>query len=493
MTRACRISGSWPLIAVLSIVGLGTGCTHRSDVGASLNIGSGKSANSAIKLESVGKSSTQLSLRASASSAEEIDLTWTSSVAAPSGFTVLRWIYGTSSAPAILRAAAASLVDRGLAAQTKYVYQVCLVDNSVCSFPMVATTLDEFPVTDRPVPSAPAVHVPTSDFRNNLFYVGEDVNFHFAASATTYEVRDFYGHRVASGQAAGTVKISVSTPGWYRLFAFAQAGSGNGALDGATNFMIFRNDPRFYPRPADKAEGRNGGVDDVMRAISAIGPERLAEPNQWFASTQEASVGEQIQSVQKYYLNSSYVDPVRPRDMLMGMHTEIYHPECGAWGPACLVPILEDTASLQSFATTFAGFQGYYEGENEPNISGNSKYSNPSTYAEIFYGFARAMRGKDPTAKIMGPATVDLTPGSLQYIHDFLVALAGIRDPNGNSGLTYLDAFSFHAYNVINGDPVVARSLLSQLQNILDQVASQNNCPALSTIPKWQTEQGQFS
>ncbi len=477
----------------LSSCSSGVSTQSKQSGSSKLSTSLAKQSTAQIALLDLRTASANVQLRARAASSTEIDLTWSSALPTSGSFTVYRWVSGSSLAPVALRISGTSLADQALLPQSKYIYQVCFADGSTCSFALVATTLDDFKSATRPAPPSSPSSVPISDFRNNLFYAGEAVNFHFANSAATYEVRDFYGHVVASGQAGPSVQLPVSEPGWYRLFAFGRAGSGNGAIDGATNFMIFRNDPRFYPRPADKAEGRNGGVDDVLRGIAAIGPERMAEPNQWFPSTQEASISQQIQSIQKYYLNPRYQDPARPRDMLMGMHTQIYHPECGPWGPSCLVPIMEDTAALESFASTFAGFQGYYEGENEPNISGNGKYSNPASYAQIFFDFARTMRKKDPTAKFMGPATVDLTSGSMQYIHDFLVALAQKRDTNGNSGLSYLDAFSFHAYNVINGDPVVARSLLSQLQGILDQVASQYNYPTLSTIPKWQTEQGQFN
>ncbi|HYW80217.1 MAG TPA: hypothetical protein VE890_11600, partial [Thermoguttaceae bacterium] len=78
----------------------------------------------------------------------------------------------------------------------------------------------------------------------------------------------------------------------------------------------------------------------------------------------------------------------------------------------------------------------------------------------------------------MGPGTVTIGPGShgLQWIEDFLKA----------GGAQYLDAFSFHAYNNLNGDLWLARKSLDSLALLLRKYGADK-------LEKWQTEQGYFA
>ena len=89
--------------------------------------------------------------------------------------------------------------------------------------------------------------------------------------------------------------------------------------------------------------------------------------------------------------------------------------------------------------------------------------------------FYDTVKSVNPKLKVMGPGTVGIAPPGhmLDWIEDFLKAGGGKS----------IDAFSFHAYNTVNGDVEMARTALDTLQSLLNKYG-------LGHIEKWQTEPG---
>ena len=93
--------------------------------------------------------------------------------------------------------------------------------------------------------------------------------------------------------------------------------------------------------------------------------------------------------------------------------------------------------------------------------------------------FYDTVKSVNPKLKVMGPGTVGIAPpgNMLGWIEDFLKAGGGKS----------IDAFSFHAYNTVNGDVEMARTGAGHAAN----PAGTNT--GWASIEKWQTEQGYFA
>ncbi len=129
---------------------------------------------------------------------------------------------------------------------------------------------------------------------------------------------------------------------------------------------------------------------------------------------------------------------------------------------------------VRAIVTKFKGDVHVWEGRNEPNF-GASARDFAVNEAKPFYDLAHSI---DPSAKVIGPGTVEINKrdSSAYWIEDFLK----------NGGGKSIDAFSFHAYNSVNGDANLARRSMAALNVLLAKYD-------LVNIEKWQTEQGQFA
>ncbi|MHC4503306.1 MAG: hypothetical protein ACYTFI_08385, partial [Planctomycetota bacterium] len=114
----------------------------------------------------------------------------------------------------------------------------------------------------------------------------------------------------------------------------------------------------------------------------------------------------------------------------------------------------------------------YWEPRNEPNFGA----SGADFVENELKPFREAVKSVDPEARIMGPGTVSIGPQLRGWLEDFL----------GAGGGRYLDAFSFHIYNGINGDLFLSRWTMDSLQEMLFRYG-------IGEIEKWQTEQGFFA
>jgi len=307
--------------------------------------------------------------------------------------------------------------------------------------------------------------------RSNVFFEGEPVQFHLtccpkagwpcqAMEATRYEVRDYYGNLVDQGAASATITPAVVRPGWYKLYLYGDVDQGSwGKVLAGTTFCIFRNRVGFPPLP-DKsvASGSYSSMDTPLRGLIGAGPFRLFVED---ASKPDEAISKlegDIALDKQWYLP---YDPARKRVLM------------------CAFPNgTSDLAGVRQIVDHFKSDIKYWEPVNEPNglyVDGawmtGSKFA--TTQMKSFY---ETVKSVDPSLKVMGPGTVSIGPGMISWLDDFFKAGGG----------QYIDVFSFHAYNNVNGDIWLARKSLDELKALLTKYNLQN-------IEKWQTEQGYFA
>ena len=297
----------------------------------------------------------------------------------------------------------------------------------------------------------------SSPNRNNVFYVGEQPTFTVTPEAVRYEVRDYYGNMVDQAAISGpgstiTFTVNATAPGWYKLYLYGNQDQGSpwGFAVAGTNFGIFRNNSNF---PALPAKGTPGGgrnsEDEVMRGVAAIGPQRLYVDNASDPAGAIAAIEQELAIDKVMY---TPFDPVRTRPLMINFPNGT-----------------QDINGVTQIVQHFKNDVRYWEGRNEPN----GVYSGSGFALSEEKQFYQAVKSVDPTLQVLGPAVVSVDPGMAWWIADFLQAGGG----------QYVDAFSFHAYNCVNGDLWLTRTALTSLKS---QLAAAN----LPNLPIWQTEQG---
>ena len=323
-----------------------------------------------------------------------------------------------------------------------------------------------------------------SGHRNHVFIVGDLVTFSLtitnygtytlpAQTPVRYEVRDYWGNVVTSGttpaptpSAPATLALpAVTQPGWYKLYLHQPTAIAPwGDSMGGTMFVIFRPTPGFPTEPSEMLPDNSGGSDggdEVARGVLGMGPERhpvndASQPAQAFASLDPA-----IAQDKQYY---TPFDPQRPRPLLIAFPNGV--------GSSDPVQQGKNLAGLAQIVAHYHNDVKYWEPLNEPNYT----YSGADYVNKELKPFYQTVKSVDPTCKVLGPAVVTIGPYGLSWIEDFLKAGGG----------NYIDAFSFHAYNNVNGDLTLARQSLDALNALLTKYN-------IGGIEKWQTEQGYFA
>jgi hypothetical protein len=200
------------------------------------------------------------------------------------------------------------------------------------------------------------------------------------------------------------------------------------------------------------------GYDDILLRgwIGApIGPVRLSITNKKTFS--------EIRPTLRAIKDLLKADPARPKSRFILAFT--------GWGNADSVSASGVSTLIGDvLAMGFAPDDFVIEGTNEPNLQGMSGKG----FVAIIRNLHKLVKAISPQIQIIGPATVALSPSDLTWIDDFLAA----------GGAQYLDGFSFHAYNAVNGDFCLARRSMGALVTLL---AKHN----LRHLPLWQTEQGE--
>ena len=320
----------------------------------------------------------------------------------------------------------------------------------------------------------------SSGHRNNVFTVGDSVKFtltianygaYTLSTPISYEVRDYWGTVVDSGTvpaptptASATVSAAVSLPGWYKLYLHGGAGTAPwGDSVGGTMFEIFRSSTHFPQMPSPTLPGNSGAFDgdEVARGVLGMGPQRHPVTDASQPAAAIAQLDPSIALDKEYY---TPYDPQRARPLLIAFPN----------GIASTDPTKQaaNLTGLSQIVSHFHSDVKYWEPLNEPN----NKYSGAEYVAKELKPFYLAVKLVDPTCKVLGPAVVTIGPSGLTWIEGFLKA----------GGANYIDAFSFHAYNNVNGDLTLARKSLDGLQGLLSKYGVGN-------IEKWQTEQGYFA
>jgi hypothetical protein len=294
--------------------------------------------------------------------------------------------------------------------------------------------------------------------RNPIFYVGEPIVLAVKGkTAVSYQLRDYYGTLVAEGKCGALLAVKPLGPGWYKVSVYGEADQGLpwGKIVGGTNIAVFRRDPHFPPlSPKDAPGGGDGIGDQPTRDVIGMGPERLSVPDAGKPEEAIQKLEGEIAIDKKLYLP---YDPLRKRVLMVSFPNGT-----------------KDLDGVRQIVTRFQNDVAYWEPRNEPN-GGSSGAAFAVKEMKPFYDTVKAV---NPTLKVLGPGTVGIAPAGnmLGWLDDFFQAGGGKS----------IDAFSFHAYNTVNGDVEMARFALSALQKLLAK-------HGLEHIEKWQTEQGYFA
>jgi len=319
-----------------------------------------------------------------------------------------------------------------------------------------------------------------SNHRNNVFYVGETVNFslgianygtYVLKTPITYEVRDYWGNLVDSGTTpcptptkGSSLTSIVTQPGWYKLYLHGGAAVATyGDSVGGTMFEIFRNNSNFPQMPSPNLPGNStvSDGDEVTRGVTGMGPQRHPVNDASQPATAIAALDPSIAQDKQYY---TPYDPQRPRPLLIAFPNGV--------GSSNAATQAANLAGLSQLVAHYHNDVKYWEPLNEPNYT----YSGADYVNKELKPFYQTVKSIDPTCKVVGPAVVTIGPYGLTWIESFLKA----------GGANYIDAFSFHAYNNVNGDLTLARESLDALQALLTKYG-------IGNIEKWQTEQGYFA
>ena len=289
--------------------------------------------------------------------------------------------------------------------------------------------------------------------RNHIFYKGEPVVLKLSSpGASRYVIRDYNGNTVETGPVSGSsIAPAVRDPGWYRVALYGNdQGMPYGDSVGSSMFSIIRDTPNFPKLPPP---GTSGGVDwfsdSILRGVFGHGPQRHKVDN---ASAPDAEIAKLVTALdidQKYYKS---FDPARKRELLVVFPNGT-----------------TDLAGVRKIVERFKGVVKYWEARNEPNffMSATAFVNNE---LKPFYELVKSV---DPSMKVMGPGAVSVGPPMAGWNDEFFRAGGG----------KYIDAFSFHAYNCVNGD-------LTLVRQSFDQIDAWLRTYNLVGIEKWQTEQG---
>ncbi len=328
--------------------------------------------------------------------------------------------------------------------------------------------------------------------RNPFFYVDEEVSFKVTGpAADRFEVRDYWGEIVNKGPFAATLNLKKQPLGWYKVYIYGKpvaepkkdprtdeerelAGDNTKAIRereavqlaawqnrqwygdavGGTTFVVVRNDPNFPKLPAPGKFPDPGNGDEVMRAVTGMGPQRH--------SAEASKPDESIKNLEKEIATDHELylpfDLVRKRALMIAFPN-------GTKG---------HLDGVKKIVEHFKKDVTYFEPRNEPNGGSNGT----NFVKDEMIDFYNAVKSVDPALKVIGPGTVSIGPGGsgLGFIEDFLKA----------DGAKYIDGFSFHIYNGVNGDLWLMRKTMDGLTEMLKKYNAQDK-------ELWQTEQGFFA
>lgn len=322
-----------------------------------------------------------------------------------------------------------------------------------------ASKAGNIPTTRGNVFTKPSVFLtpkPSKDY--GIYYQGDSVSYTLnKAGAIRYEVRNYYGDIVEQNPIVGlNITINVKELGWYKLYLYGQNDQGGyyGTAVGSTTFNIFRKNPNFLTDLSGPS-GSELPMDTPVRAATGIGPARLSINDLNNVDAEITRLDSDIAIEKKHY---TPFDPVRGRPLMIAFRYGVG----------------TDAASLAKVKKVVEHFKNdvqYWEGRNEPNFTMNGTSYATGEMKALY----TTVKSVSPNLKVMGPGIVQINPYGLAWQEDFFKAGGG----------NYMDVYSFHAYNTLNGDFALARMNLDNLQIQLAKYGQ-------DTKEKWQTEQGNY-
>lgn len=146
----------------------------------------------------------------------------------------------------------------------------------------------------------------------------------------------------------------------------------------------------------------------------------------------------------------------------------------GLTGLGAALSVQYDRDGVADVVAATAGLVDYYEPNNEPN-AGIQGFNTAAKYLPVQKAFHGVVKAVDPTKKVLGPCTIEVSVGSYTWLEDFF-------DLGGDD---YLDELSVHDYNGTNGDLVLARQVWDRFAALLATHSI--------TKPVWMTEWGNFA
>lgn len=351
---------------------------------------------------------------------------------------------------------------------------------------------------------APVVDAVVALRRNNVFYVGDELTLNLTGHqgartlSTHFEVLNYSGSVVASGSVAPTpapanggsamvpTKLVLPTlpPGWYKLTLTGAASRSTlaepwiGTVTGGTTFVVFRADQHFPQSPLATAPNMSTadyGGDEVARGVTGMGPGRheaaafLPRPNNTFTEPwvfdQEGlqrTLDNDLRLDSEFYLAPALQDAERPRSLLISFGQGI--PSTNVTPP--------DWPGFEKLVARYKDVVTHWEARNEPQTGSET---DGAAFAagefQQFHDHVKAAAG--PSAQVTGPGAVCINPFQDAWYDGFF----------SGGGAKLIDAFSFHAYNAVNGDLSLGRQNLDGLERLLVK-------HGVDKKPRWQTEQG---
>lgn len=282
---------------------------------------------------------------------------------------------------------------------------------------------------------------------------------------TGYEVRDLGGNVVASGRVAPG-QTSVRLPSLKRCGSYFIWITGDksdpafGNVLGSTVFGITPPTPAGCNLPDLPPQGTFGSIppyfdgDVATTGYTQAGPYRLYVNDA--KNPDIPTLTQMVKALKTAYVtgkDGQVADPVRGRPLMINF------PNLSVNNAGELEGVTRVVAAMYPLGVE------WYEPHNEPG-------GDPGAwYVPQVQQFQAAVRAGNPSAKVMGPCGVS-TLGNGNF-DKFLAAGGG----------AYLDGFSFHAYNAVNGDFDMGDKTMAAYRAVRAKYGQAGK-------PTWMTEQG---
>lgn len=292
-----------------------------------------------------------------------------------------------------------------------------------------------------------------------IWHTDEPVTIKLSVIPDRYELRDWKGQILSTGNASAVVTLGIVPAGHYRLYFYNDGVDdpvyGNAA--GAINIAVWRRSPGISDRPIVKDDSPLNS--EAITSLSAIGATTIRH-NITDATDVSYAVNDQIKPSKQlhdaYYF--SYPNPLRAEKEY------VIHFSDGTRGAG-------SDAGVAEVINEFGVDGVWYECRNEPDTN-----TSPEDFLPEMQEFHAMVKAANPNANVLGPNQVSINGNSLNWLRSFF---------QGGGG-EYIDGFSFHAYNACSGELIKGRGNAERLIALLEEFGQQNK-------PRWMTEWGHFA